>query len=66
MDLNGTSVEVFVFCADITGFRPVLVLSDGWDVLVSVESFPEDWRTLEPGQLVRTLGQRALAEPVEG
>lgn len=66
MDLNGTSVQAFVFCADITGFRPARILSDGRDVLISVESFPEDWRTLDPDQLVGTLRGRAFTELVEG
>lgn len=66
LDLNGTSVQAFVFRADITDFRAVLILSDGWDVLASTASFPEEWRTLDPGRLVELIGQHSLTEMVDG
>jgi len=49
----GLAIEVFEFCADITEYRHVLIVSDGWDVIAEADHFPVDWRELPPEALTR-------------
>lgn len=49
---NGTEVRVFEFRGEITGSPdPVLIVTDGWDVLLTAYRFPQDWRRMSADTL---------------
>ena len=63
VDRGGTSIRIFEFCADITEYRSVLILSDGWEVLAETDQFPENWRDLSFDALLSLLESHTRRNP---
>lgn len=54
---NGTPISIFEFRGDVTDFRRVLIVSDGWNVLLDTPTYPSDWRTMPIERLFESLMQ---------
>lgn len=56
MDRNGTLVKAFEFRGEITGsLKPVLFITDDWDVFVAAEEYPPNRRDLPEDVLFSAL-----------